>query len=232
MNNIKEYRDKELKLYMIANLLLILATSKIIFYDEITGNIDYIKTIIDFFNISLISGFISVITFLLDSIYSSNIKLKLLNIFDLIHSPGENIFTNLFNNNYKDNRINYNDAILVYSEIKNNMENMDKNDKRKYENSEWYKIYHEHRNVDMIWYSNKDYLLCRDLFIASINIIVIYFIFSKIFRLIVFSNIYFISITILAILSNISAHSKAKRMAYNVIAYDLSEVSKSKSDNL
>lgn len=231
MNNIKEYRDKELKLYMIANLLLILATSKIISYDEITGNIDYIKTIIGFLNISLISGFTSIITFLLDSMYSSNMKSKLLNIFNLIHPPGEMIFTDLFNNDYKDNRINYNDVVSVYSEIKSSIENMNSNDKRKYENSNWYKIYHKYRDVDMIWQSNKDYLLCRDLFIASINIIIIYLIFSKILKVIVFSSTYFISIIILAFISNISAHGKAKRMVYNVIAYDLGEIAKSLLNN-
>ena len=58
-----------------------------------------------------------------------------------------------------------------------------------------------------------------------------YLIFSQIFRMIDFSIMYFISILIIAIISNISAYSKSKRMVYNVIAYDLSEKSKSKVNN-
>ncbi|MDB8793196.1 hypothetical protein PN290_08825 [Romboutsia sp. 1001216sp1] len=231
MNNIKDYREKELKLYIIANILLILVMSKIIFYNETTGNIDYVKSVIDFLNISLISGFMSIITFLLDSMYSSGIKSKFLNLCGLISQPGESVFSNIFNDTHKDNRINRIDASTEYIEIKNRIANLDEKSRKKYENSQWYKIYHKYRNEDMIFISNRDYLLCRDLYISSINIIVMYLIFSQIFRMIDFSIMYFISILIIAIISNISAQSKSKRMVYNVIAYDLSEKSKSKVNN-
>lgn len=231
MNNIKDYRNKELKLYMIANVLIILATSENISYNEITGNTDYIKKIIELLNISLISGFMSIITFLLDSLYSSNIKSKLLNLFDIIPEPGERIFSNIFSNKYKDHRIDINDARIEYNDIKVGMQSLIKKEKKIYENTQWYKIYHKYRNQDMIFISNKDYLLCRDIYIATINIIILYLLFSKIFKIINFSNIYFISILILAVISNISAHGKSKRKVYNVIAYDLSEKLKHKVHN-
>ena len=231
MNNIKDYRNKELKLYMIANILIILATSENISYNEITGNVYYIKKIVELLNISLISGFMSIITFLLDSLYSSNIKSKLLNLFDIIPEPGERIFSNIFNNNYKDHRIDINDALIEYNDIKVCMERLTKKEKNIFENTQWYKIYHKYRNQDMIFISNKDYLLCRDIYIATINIIILYLLFSKIFKIINFSNIYFISILILAVVSNISAHGKSKRKVYNVIAYDLSEKLRHKIHN-
>ena len=107
MNNLKDYRDKELKLYIIANIFLILAICNGESYTEADKVINYIKNINEFLNLSLILGFLSIITFLFDSIYSSNAKSKLLNIFGIIKEPGEKIFTKLLNNNYKDNRINF-----------------------------------------------------------------------------------------------------------------------------
>lgn len=224
MKNIKDYREKELKLYIIANVLLILATSNIISYNQSTESIEYFKTIIEILNISLISGFISIIAFLSDSIYSNGMKSKLVNIFGLIKQPGEKVFSDIFKG-CKDIRIEKNDALNSYGNIKSRIDELEgkSKEKRKYENSQWYKIYHKYRNEEMIFVSNRDYLLCRDIFISTVSIMILYISFTLIFKIIKFSSIYFICLLVLLVISNISCHLKAKRMVFNVIAYDLSE---------
>ena len=224
MKNIKDYREKELKLYIIANVLLILATSNIIPYNQSTKSIEYLKTIIEILNMSLISGFISIIAFLSDSIYSSGMKYKLVSIFGLIKQPGEKVFSDIFKG-CKDNRIEKNDALSSYKKIKSRIDELEgkSKDKRRYENSQWYKIYYTYRNEDMIFISNRDYLLCRDIFISTVSLMILYISFTLIFKIIEFSSIYFICLLVLLVISNISSHFKAKRMVFNVIEHDLSE---------
>ena len=148
----------------------------------------------------------------------SNIKDKIVTIFGLIHKPGEIIFSRI-QNNFNDDRIDKEKALIIYNQIYNNMPDNSKK-KLKYENTKWYEIYSKHREVTMIQISNRDYLLCRDLFFTSILLLIIY-LYSTLLGLLSFERRFIIFLLVMIVVNNIATHIKASRFAYNVIAYDL-----------
>mgnify|MGYP005776032037 CR=1 FL=1 len=97
----------------------------------------------------------------------------------------------------------------------------DKKEKYRYKNDQWYRIYHRYRDIPMIFVSNRDYLLCRDLYISTIIIFICYVIscsFLSVFNWNIEAVLYLI---FMILVTNISAHFKGKRFVINVLAYDL-----------
>lgn len=90
-----------------------------------------------------------------------------------------------------------------------------------------YQIYAKHRNVPMIFVSHRDYLLCRDIYFATIIIIVFYALIAFLLKTIPFSKQLLALEAVFLICSNIAARQRGKRYVANVIAYDLQEKPKS-----
>jgi hypothetical protein len=164
---------------------------------------------------AFISGVIFVFTFLADSLYPSELKEKLI----LYRVPGETIFSKIKEKN-TDKRFTWEQAKEAYKSVYNNLPE-NKKEQYIYENSEWYKIYNKHRDKMMIKVSNRDFLLCRDIYFATIATMILYLVLVFIFRVIIFDCRYIGYLICMLIISNIGTRNKAKRFVYNVISYDI-----------
>lgn len=219
----KDYRDKELKYLMIILILLFLVYSTPIKNLSFTA-IELSETLATAFSGIVISSVLSLTTFLLDCLISTNLKNKMVGLF-FIHKAGETIFTRINNLSVKDDRFLIFEAKTQYKKIICNIPKNNK-DRYEYENSNWYKIYRKYQDIDQVIQSQKDYLTCRDLFIETILFLVIYFL-SLIFysKFVVFSFKYFLIIVLIAVVTNISTHVKMNRFVNTVIALDVAEKS-------
>lgn len=215
----KNYRDSELKSYVIATILVYF-----IVVNGISGilNKEYIsilQLVIELLNVAVISSSIYAFVFVLDSVYGSDLKRNL--VFLFTDEPGQTIF-DVIREQKSDIRFSNTNIEKYYENIYSQMP-QDKKEKKIYQNQQWYHIYHQHRDIEMVTASAKDFRLCRDIFISTINIFIIYIVLCVISE-IVELNIYYIGfLTIMIIISNIATRNKGKRWVYNVIAHDISE---------
>ena len=216
MNSIKDYRNKELVSYISVNALVLLVILNILDLKETLLSSENISKIINSF---LITSCLSVFAYLGDSILSGDIKDKLVDLWR--GRPGGKIFTKIKDNN-KDIRFTNEQVLERYTEVYSNLPTTSK-ERYKYENSKWYSIYHRYEKVEKIYNANRDYLLCRDMHIATYVITVLYIVIGLLSSAVnvtwqcVLCEIVFLLIT------NVAARQKAKRLAYNVIAYDLQQ---------
>lgn len=213
--NIKDYKDKEVNMYIIGIIFLYIFIT-----NSYTIDSDKIMNINKIVTTTLFSGIIYLFVYLSDSIVSSYFKDKIVYLFGVISKPGECIFSNI-KENCKDDRISKSNAEKVYLNIYNNMPKEEK-ERKKYENSNWYSIYSKYREEKMIQISNRDYLMSRDFVFITIAILVVYIIFL-IIGFVSWNWIFAILLIGLIVINLISANVKAKRFAYNVIAIDLTK---------
>lgn len=217
MIDIKDYRDNELKNYVIGNILLVLYFSGMfdkIFSQDVNSNLNIWGTVIES---ALISSIIYIYVFLLDSMIPGDIKQKIA-YFHIGKLPGYTIFTKM-KEGEKDDRFTQVDVMKKYSQIYTNMPE-NKKEREKYENAQWYKMYKDCRNENKILIANRDFLLCRDITIFTMMLLILYFILTSL-KIIVFSKIIVIIMVVELIVSNISMRGKARRLAYNVISEDI-----------
>ena len=213
MKNLKKYRKKELSYYIIANIAMLLLLSDFFHFSQF--EIQIIEIISNFIKISIISSIIYVLTFIADGLFSSELKIKLIGG----HSPGEKIFSKIQNSTF-DERFTCEEAQKIYSKIYESLPK-EKKDKFRFENAEWYKIYNKYRENIMIKVSNRDFLLCRDIYFSTIVNIIIYLGLTFVFKKIVFDWRYISYLTLMLILSNIGTRNKGSRLVNNVIAVDI-----------
>lgn len=213
MKDLKDYRNKELKYYSIACLVVLL-------YIEDKNNISLNDIFNKNFSLLLGTSLIYIFSFILDSIFSY--KETIIEFFGLIKLPAKTIFSKIEKGKLKDIRFTRNEVLTKYENIYREI-HTDKNKKYEYENSEWYKIYSSNRNESVIFYSQRDFLLCRDIFFNTFFILILYVI--NIFTLKIFSfHLYYIIFLIfMLLLSFIITHSKALKFVTNVIAFDLTK---------
>ena len=167
--------------------------------------------------LSLLSSTIYIFAFLADALFSSSIKMKMLYFWG--HLPGETIFSTLEKNN-TDLRFSTEHLLEKYKKIYDGMPT-DKQKKYRYENDHWYRIYNRYRDIPMIFVSNRDYLLCRDLYISTIIIVICYVISCSILSVFYWNIESVVYLICMLLVTNISAHIKGRRFAMNVVAYDL-----------
>ena len=139
--------------------------------------------------------------------------------------PGSTIFTKIKRKN-NDNRFSYKSLVNKYPELYENLP-LNKKERLKYENEKWYAIYNQYRDVAMIHFSNRDWLLCRDIYVSTLVMIGLYTVVT-VLKLVEFNWQYLLFIICIAIIANIGANRKAVRFAYNVIAYDVNKPSAKK----
>jgi len=95
MVNLKDYREKELRYYFIANIAVLLLLLDFFHLSQSGNSIQVPELLSNLLNISILSSTIYVLAFIADSLFSSNIKKLLI----IGHFPGEkNIFKNPKNN--------------------------------------------------------------------------------------------------------------------------------------
>ena len=216
MESIKDYRNKELIAYIIANVIFIIFLSNSI---SINDALKYSESIIKIGSSLLFSSIVSVFAYFSDSILRGDIKDKVVDLWR--RRPGEVVFSEIKLKS-KDVRFTREQAIEKYKDIYDAFPT-EKKEKYRYENSNWYKIYHKYRKAEKVYNSNRDYLLCRDMHIVTYVITILYTVISLFTD---FTNLTIACIVFeiaLLILTNIMAREKAKRFVYNVIAYDLQQ---------
>jgi len=215
MTDLKDYRKKELRYYLLANISLLLLLSEFFPLVQSSNVIQIVNLVSTFFGISLLSSTIFILSFIFDGLVSSETKTLLIGG----HSPGEKIFTKIKKESF-DKRFTNTDAQRVYSKVFELMPN-DKREKYLYENAEWYKIYNKHRDTNIIVSSHRDYLLYRDIYFATIVNMIIYFGLIFGFKIISFNWQYLCYLSVMLIITNLGTRNKRKRFICNVIAYDI-----------
>lgn len=218
--NLKDYREKELKWYILANVLIILFIQDLFQVNDIFNNSKNVEIILTLLGSTVLTVAFFCFILVTESLFSSNTKTIVLNL-GIFRQPGEIIFSELKNRNY-DIRFTKEQVFEKFKDIYNKLPE-DKNDRYKYENSQWYSIFNKHRSHDMIMMSNREYLLCRDIYISNISLVIIYLIASFWLKIILFNYKYLIFLAIMLIITNIGTRQKAKRYAYNVIALEIND---------
>lgn len=220
MQNIKNYMEKEVPMLMLCHILFLIYLLKI--FDVSTlynDNLDMVELLITILNSTIFSSILYILTIILDGTISSVSKDNLLYLFRLCKKPGENVFSEIKTKD-NDSRFTYCDIKKKYSHIYDNMP-QEKKVRYKYENKEWYKIYSKYREQSMVFYSQREYLMFRDMYILNILLTIIYILFSYCFNLISFDIRYVLYLVVFIIIFNIVARKKAKRFVFNVIAIDV-----------
>lgn len=215
----KSYRENELKAYVIATILVYFLVENT-FWSVITAeSLSTIQLVATLLELAIVSSSIYAFVFVLDSVYSSDLKRRL--VFLGTPEPGQVIFDKI-ESNHNDIRFSNLDAKRCYKGLYDNRPQNEK-EKRIYENQQWYLIYHRYKTVEMVAASAKDFRLCRDIFIATINIFLVYLILCLISDVVSFNRFYVFFLIIMMLVSNIAARNKASKWVYNVIAHDISE---------
>ena len=219
--DIKDYREKELKSFVIGNILLILISSGLL--DRIIAIVDEttawtaINTILAS---AVFSSVIYIFVFMADSLIPGVIKDKI--IWCCNGRPGEHIFADI-KENLKDTRFTKKQALEQYAEIYKEIERS--KDSRSIQNSSWYRIYKTHEAHAQISVSQRDFLLCRDMCILTPFITAGYLCLQR-YRHQNFSCRMITILIVEFILLWFISRSKGKRFAYNVIAVDIAKSEK------
>lgn len=221
-NNIKDYREKELKNYVIGNALIITVLSGIfdtlfnIKLDETTSNI--ILTLgSEIISAGIFSSILYSYVFILDAIVPGNWKDLVCNLNRPL--PGQVIFEEI-KEKANDNRFTKENALQKYADIYGILDNLTGKERRGVSNSAWYSIYLKHENKTKISISQRDYLLCRDLCVSTLYIGLLYFALWA-FSIIAFDHRIVALLIVELIATNFAMRGKQKRFAYNVIAIDI-----------
>lgn len=208
----KSYQEKELKYYVISCIFIFLW----VHFDNNSETINLWVALEPL----LISPAFYIFTILFDSIYSSNMKFKLVHLGEGL--PSEKIFTKI---QTKDHLpwFTSEHAKSVYSDLYKSMPTT-KQKSKSFQSGQWYKIYIKYRdkNIKALDVSAKEYRMLRDIYISTVNLIFLYItycIFSKDFYM---SYLSFLLISM--IITNIAARNKGKTWVYNVIAHDINNL--------
>ena len=215
----KDYRKNELIYYALGNILIMLFFSgqlgQILTLNNET-QIDIFKVVTEsVFVLSIVSSYV----FVLDSVLSGWIKFKIA-YFGIGRLPGCTIFSKIKEKD-DDPRFDHEDVMKCYEQI---YLNMPEKNKRKYENVHWNKIYLKDEKEDKVKTVQRNFLLCRDLFIMTLFLCIIYFI------LIVGCEIGVLRYEVLIVLmvellaTNIAMREQGIEFAYMVIALDVNQV--------
>lgn len=221
MEDLKDYRKKEIPILLLGNILVLLYMLEVFDTSMISiENENWLGTIIlSILNSTVLSSILYIFTIILDGLLNDRTKYKLIYLF-CGKMPGETVFSDIKKNN-KDIRFSYDGLEKIHPEIYNNMPN-ERSRCYKYENNEWYKLLKKHKSENMVFQSHRDSLMYRDMYCSNIELLAIYLSLSVGFKIVEFNWYYVIFLAISIILLNLAARNKAKRFVYNVIASEVS----------
>ena len=218
----KDYREKEMKnlMFVLFFLLLILCTPVLDYIKAAEDQSKYsvLSTILES---AIISSVLSNAVLLLDCLIGSRGKDNLVGLFFITRS-GETVFTKIKTGKLKDDRFALSDATKLYQEIIEQLPK-DRREKHKFENKHWYSIYLNHQEMGQVSQSQRDYLMCRDLYIETLAFLLLYFLAILVFPNVITLSWRFVLVLVVLICAfNWCTHLKMKRFVYTVIAVDVS----------
>ena len=220
-SDLKNYREKELKSFVLGNILLILMETGIV--DNIVqlmSSSDLWKAAAELFKSSIISSIIYIFVFCFDSILQGRLKNKV--IWPIKGLPENTIFLDIDKNN-KDERFSKQTARKVYEKLYTQIDSCkDKKKCEKIQNQYWYAIYQKYESQAQIYMAQRDFLLLRDMTIMMLWIGFMYVFLSWYIKRLLSCKLITVFI-IEFILMWIGARVKGNRFAYNVIAKDLAK---------
>ena len=215
MKSLKEYRNNELKWYLLANILLMTISSGFFVFGETIES--WVTGISSVLNVTVFSSAIYILTFVFDSVVPSRIKVFL--VFLWKRQPSCTIFSDM-EQKLEDNRFTLKEAKKKYAKI---YEQINDEPKKFDQTPLWYEIYNRHRENTIVFGSNRDYLLLRDMHAQTIILMLVYIIIWRMAGNMAFSWKYIIYLTSMVILLNISARVQGKRLMYNVLSVDINQ---------
>lgn len=215
--NIKDYREKELKTFVIANILVILSLNGLITFNSILEENNYMKLLIAIINSSLFASIIYTLVTVCDCMVSSELKRYI--VFWWYPMPGETIFSDIKIDS-KDRRFISAEAIESYKDIYNNLPS-EKNARRQYENSKWHDLLRKHESETKVLIAHRDYLMCRDMTTIIVFMIFVYTLLSFVIKLITFDKKAVIYLAVVYLVCMLTTRVKSKRFVKTVIACDL-----------
>ena len=216
--NIKDYRDHELKSYVIGNLLIILLLSGT--FDEIMAKDinSFASAFSTVVNILITSSISYIFVFLMDSVIPGDVKFSIV-YFPFGELPGKTIFSKM-KNDCKDMRFTEAEVLFQYKDIYTTLPEKQK-DRKKYENSKWNNLYRKYEKKSRVFVANRDFLLCRDMTIMTAFLLGIYLLGIYGIQIFGFSRRIIAILIVEYIICNIATREKGKKFAYNVIAEDI-----------
>lgn len=219
-NNIKDYREKELRSFHALNIIIFyLCHSEILAEASITIEIlltDIIQNII-----------IAVIIPLTITVIENTLTKKQKNKLFIFRLAGETIFTRIKENKVTDIRFDAKEALKVYAPIIEKLNDCRSTEERRVlENKEWYRIYKNHEKTGAVENTQRAYLLCRDIYITTFLteffLYPIIFIFIQILTHQIFiSYLYIFYLLFCTILSSIMTYNTMNEFVNTVIAKDM-----------
>lgn len=221
-NNIKDYREKELKDYVAGNVLVIMLITGLLEALSAEAAGDAAGALLEIGKELLSAGVISsvfyVYVFIFDSVIPGNWKDSICSLNRAL--PGETIFEDIAEGKIKDRRFTGEEAGRKYGAVYGDIKSRFGKDRREASNSAWNKIYKAHENEPKVYVSNRDYLLCRDMCVATLWITIMYVVLS-VLSITPFSCQVIFLLIIEALITNTAMRGKQKRFACNVIAADI-----------
>lgn len=220
--NIKDYREKELKSFIIGNVLLLIIFSndfKTLLYSvDINIKLSWIGIVSGIITEGMISSVIYVFSFILDSSVSEKIKRIITNLW--FPMPGEIIFYEI-REKCKDIRFTSEQAKIKYKEIYKILDdyNNEKN-RRHISNSNWNRIFKKYQEQTKILISHRDYLMCRDMCVFTAYVGCLYLIFVLL-GIMCFSYKLLLFILFEWFILMLASKNKARKFVYNVIDEDI-----------
>lgn len=211
--NLKSYRNSELKWFLLANILLMLVTSGGLKFDSQEANL--FSFITQIASVTAVSSCAYILTFVFDSILPPIFKVKI--IFWWKKQPSCTIFTDMLIQ-LQDNRFTLSDVIEKYNDIYVEIENQPKGaDQTPY----WYSIYERNRNNSIVFGSNRDYLLLRDMHAQMVMLMVVYVVIVLVTGFLQFSKPFILYIVFMIGILNIGSRVQGNRVVYNVLSVDI-----------
>lgn len=216
--DIKDYREKELKSYVIGNIILMLIGG---------GFVEAIITAIgtedlwDTFGVILGSGVVSslvyIYSYLVDALVPGEFKNMI--IWWNKDLPGSRVFSEIKSNN-KDMRFTTQTVLKKYEIVYKEIEDKPNDERKRIENSAWYGAYQRNENSAQVFISNRDWLLCRDMCVMTLWVImgsILVFLFLKRSM----PSWLVAALLLELIVTWKAARVKSERYVYNVIAKDV-----------
>ena len=220
--NIKDYREKELKYYVIGNAFIILLLTRSL--NGITANLpdesclavpEIVKMLI---SAGIFASILYVYVYIFDAIIPGDWKFRICNLGCPL--PGETIFEDILNEKIKDKRFTKKSVVEKYKDIYEELEKLPVKQQKEVSNELWNKLYRICEFEPRILVSHRDYLLCRDICVATVWIGIIYI------ALVILSVVHFayqvlIFLIVELLLTNFATRKKQWMFARNVIATDV-----------
>lgn len=222
--NVKEYREKELNLFVIANSIAVIFINHIVpisvFY-----NPDNVNLLFSTLSLSIFTGVTYAYVLVFDAIVPSNWKYKIAHMG--MKLPGETVFSDIQAGKYKNDKRVVKEKITekyqdIYATLSKDLSGKGKRKyKARYENEKWFSIYRIHEDELKVQVANKDYLMCRDMAVSVIVLLVIYLIAMVSIRFIEFHVSTILYLLIAYILCVIASINKSKQFVITTIICDV-----------